>query len=186
MLNALRHQRKNHARDEAAVTGLSECSTPCGINGKTTKRPEVALYCIFDVLNALRHQRKNHRQHNATCRLGRVVLNALRHQRKNHAPDQENPRTKYGCSTPCGINGKTTGVAHSLAKYISMCSTPCGINGKTTQLVRHCRCCVRWCSTPCGINGKTTGLLFNAWIDPFRAQRLAASTEKPPYRLDKL
>ena len=62
VLNALRHQRKNH----------QGCT--CRIDRHSTR-----------VLNALRHQRKNHID-NAN-QLGFVdvdVLNALRHQRKNH------------------------------------------------------------------------------------------------------
>ena len=84
VLNALRHQRKNH----------QGCT--CRIDRHSTR-----------VLNALRHQRKNHQVNHgkplASLRAqrlaastekpldrtrnvgyGRLVLNALRHQRKNH------------------------------------------------------------------------------------------------------
>ena len=83
VLNALRHQRKNHWIILPLSHSYSPCSTPCGINGKTTiAAPKSSV--VDNVLNALRHQRKNHS-------LGSLA-NSL----------------ESLCSTPCGINGKTT------------------------------------------------------------------------------
>ena len=62
-----------------------------------------------------------------------------------------------------------------------MCSTPCGINGKTTIGGSSGDQESPECSTPCGINGKTTRLsTVTKFERRLSAQRLAASTEKPP------
>ncbi len=37
VLNALRHQRKNHPLGRNPIHSVPTCSTPCGINGKTTR-----------------------------------------------------------------------------------------------------------------------------------------------------
>ena len=84
------------------------------------------------------------------------------------------------CSTPCGINGKTTGQNRNKIESACRCSTPCGINGKTTNDPANARKHDdKKCSTPCGINGKTTPDSRSSMNVLPRAQRLAASTEKP-------
>ncbi len=108
VLNALRHQRKNHLSIARIISSRSLCSTPCGINGKTTR---------FD------------RSTDQKCDF---VLNALRHQRKNHREKQIAENKTFMCSTPCGINGKTTKMPAVHTAWGRLCSTPCGINGKTT------------------------------------------------------
>ena len=60
VLNAFRHQRKEHL--------------PASFAGHTTA----------PVLNAFRHQRKEHKRHEARHGVAVIVLNAFRHQRKEH------------------------------------------------------------------------------------------------------
>ncbi len=211
-----------------AVHRTISCSTPCGINGKTTfRRSRKILIASGAQRLAASTEKPQAKLEKLILRL--TVLNALRHQRKNHAstdsfsPEQlgaqrlaastEKPRSSIHrrgrirmCSTPCGINGKTTGKAGSLPRASWKCSTPCGINGKTTygddqrrglwlyvlNALRHQRKnhgntnygfdLSYECSTPCGINGKTTHGQTRLQQAPWRAQRLAASTEKPPLR----
>ncbi len=131
VLNALRHQRKNHLRfskPEAPRRGAQRlaASTEKPLTPKSTSIMRV------HVLNALRRQRKNHFRRSGRVGVTHRVLNALRHQRKNH---------------------------HVRAMVCMPLS---------------------WCSTPCGINGKTTSPRSNSHRRIQRAQRLAASTEKPP------
>ncbi len=111
VLNALRHQRKNHLRSlrltshrtrlcaqrlaastekphysgNSASSVSVKCSTPCGINGKTTRSNASSPTC-----NA--------------C--------AQRLAASTEKPQTTTARktTFAECSTPCGINGKTTAV----------------------------------------------------------------------------
>ena len=134
VLNALRHQRKNHSMQ---VRWPFEPQLGAQRLAASTEKPRpvrVGNDRITGVLNALRHQRKNHRvgvsargsrqrdssaqrlaastekPRNFCCRqfVGSDVLNALRHQRKNHSWATKKTCLSVLCSTPCGINGKTT------------------------------------------------------------------------------
>ncbi len=158
MLNALRHQRKNHS---LAINAPAPNSSSAQRLAASTEKPPIPfarLGLVQDrakrlaastekprksgkkddskvqvVLNALRHQRKNHSLSRRDCIPIRFVLNALRHQRKNHTVTIPRMRiSSRGCSTPCGINGKTTRGEGLDSSILVACSTPCGINGKTT------------------------------------------------------
>ncbi len=179
VLNALRHQRKNHLAIACSLLAAFRCSTPCGINGKTTRAANRFLMRLKRVLNALRHQRKNHWTRARYVLPRRRVLNALRHQRKNHSNGIDFRSPSNVCSTPCGINGKTTREDDGQGDREKV------LNALRHQRKNHDRSSNEgWvsimCSTPCGINGKTTfcGAVFLVVL-LFSAQRLAASTEKP-------
>ena len=108
VLNAFRHQRKEHAAWFSTVVPIQTCSTPFGINGRNT-RPRRAHGRGRHVLNAFRHQRKEHwcKVYNAQSANG-FVLNAFRHQRKEHGLANVLNTVTYKCSTPFGINGRNT------------------------------------------------------------------------------
>ncbi len=182
MLNALRHQRKNHKATIITGPPFSLCSTPCGINGKTTplRFPKtVRSYCAQ--------------------RLAASTEKPLAAKIRPVFVDVK-------CSTPCGINGKTTFALGCINGANELCSTPCGINGKTTgnqlskgrlvnlvlNALRHQRKtthCVSDLSvrTCCVLNAlrhqRKNHRRPSAVSDhPESAQRLAASTEKPQAR----
>ena len=71
---------------------ISRCSTPFGINERTT-RAIVSRSDSGRVLNAFRHQRTNHRPGRAGPCDRFEVLNAFRHQRTNHQPSIADVRT---------------------------------------------------------------------------------------------
>ena len=83
VLNALRHQRKNHKEFAAGVKIIYECSTPCGINGKTTLRL-ASQSTANSGAQRLAASTEKPPQHTPKTANLRTVLNALRHQRKNH------------------------------------------------------------------------------------------------------
>jgi len=108
VLNAFRHQRKNHEQVKRLTQQVNQCSTPFGINERTT------LHRPPDrdnppVLNAFRHQRKNHDSTRQKKAYLQRVLNAFRHQRKNHKLVEIERNRRDRCSTPFGINERTTG-----------------------------------------------------------------------------
>ena len=83
VLNAFRHQRTNHQEIYKIWRAQRECSTPFGINERTTVGgSDVAD--VHQVLNAFRHQRTNHIPPPSTSPTICCVLNAFRHQRTNH------------------------------------------------------------------------------------------------------
>jgi len=108
VLNAFRHQRKNHETEHeraakarsaqrlSASTKEPLATAPIEVSGlagaqrlsASTKEPPYSscrLWREWSVLNAFRHQRKNHGPVNAKGCAAQLVLNAFRHQRKNHA-----------------------------------------------------------------------------------------------------
>ena len=109
VLNAFRHQRKNHSGSMPAEDRR-------------------------DVLNAFRHQRKNHEHRGVSVAIDAIaVLNAFRHQRKNHSiVDVGVGNAPWLCSTPFGIRGRITSQCVALADAVAMCSTPFGIRGRIT------------------------------------------------------
>ncbi len=107
VLNAFRHQRKEHVLRGRNGAGKSQCSTPFGINGRNTARSRRHVGGVV-VLNAFRHQRKEHVFGHQNGRLREVVLNAFRHQRKEHDGGRLPPFSGAVCSTPFGINGRNT------------------------------------------------------------------------------
>ena len=94
VLNAFRHQRRNHF------------SAPAGI-GRTVI-----------VLNAFRHQRRNHSGSRVQRSWYTIVLNAFRHQRRNHKDNVGvTPPINIQCSTPFGINEGITEFGPSQASF---------------------------------------------------------------------
>jgi len=179
------------------------CSTPFGINERTTARARPPSSSA-DVLNAFRHQRKNHLIREAVFAQRAVVLNAFRHQRKNHQTLRGYFRGLSMCSTPFGINERTTIEAGRRCPSLEVCSTPFGINERTTTAMETWKLSACWCSTPFGINERTTqprrhgagerDQVLNAFRHQrknhlggvqqhgkrwFGAQRLSASTKEP-------
>ena len=132
VLNALRHQRKNHRSSLVPSPCVRTCSTPCGINGRTTS--------------------STHSQSPQPCCAQRLAASTEEPRCRGHHPQQG----MYACSTPCGINGRTTTYSYTAGTLVSKCSTPCGINGRTTARSGVFLIFLSPCSTPCGINGRTT------------------------------
>ncbi len=156
VLNAFRHQRKDHRRMRARSSRACWCSTPFGIRGRITRR-------VHDqgrrhpVLNAFRHQRKDHRQDRAGRDVYEDVLNAFRHQRKDHVIGNALTSSGQVCSTPFGIRGRITHphldreqhrfagaqrlsaseegshVCLIASAFSGLCSTPFGIRGRITS-----------------------------------------------------
>ncbi len=163
MLNALRHQRKNHIVPVSVRPASSGCSTPCGINGKTTnpKRKK----CIFGFLCS------------TPC-----GINGKTTRSRSELACKESRAQRLAASTekplvagPCGrcLASCAQRLAASTEKpqcdgindhVVLKCSTPCGINGKTTHMVTRLGSSCFQCSTPCGINGKTTALASNNFL----------------------
>ncbi len=110
VLNALRHQRKNHMKDRYSVRFPASVLNALRHQRKNHVVDENGNPLEVYVLNALRHQRKNHAAERVGFDVGEDVLNALRHQRKNHWRTVLETACSILCSTPCGINGKTTAV----------------------------------------------------------------------------
>ncbi len=106
VLNALRHQRKNHRR---RVTSARRClcSTPYGIKGRITS---------------------------ADARSRRSVLNALRHQRKNHAAVQPVPRSSGLRAQRLTASTEESPSPICSIRQLARCSTPYGIKGRITAL----------------------------------------------------
>jgi len=152
VLNAFRHQRKGHLRFRGIVELHAECSTPFGINGRDTIKPQSRL-C-------------NH----PMCSTPFGI----------NGRDTRIPGANTGgvmlCSTPFGINGRDTGLsacgwcgggcAQRLSASTEGTRGPIESNGD----------CHR-CSTPFGINGRDTSGLRTSATGSRRAQRLSASTE---------
>ncbi len=108
VLNALRHQRKNHACAVAADLTNAWCSTPYGIKGRITRVRRAPWIADLNVLNALRHQRKNHAASNHRQPAHRCAQRLT-------ASKEESPRRRRArrvqacvCSTPYGIKGRIT------------------------------------------------------------------------------
>ena len=84
VLNAFRHHRKTHWRQE------------------------IADKAHIPVLNAFRHHRKTHDSRRAHNRCLDRVLNAFRHHRKTHLGQRGCVHSSSMCSTPFGIIGRLT------------------------------------------------------------------------------
>ena len=133
------------------------------------------------VLNAFRHQRTNDGQRGAepiATGKGAQRLSASTNERPPRRPRIRDGSwscsTPFGinerttpqhvgsvvrdimCSTPFGINERTTGAASLAMKPSSMCSTPFGINERTTSEASPNDSPTFGCSTPFGINERTT------------------------------
>ncbi len=133
VLNAFRHQRKDHSQDVAAPLLGTACSTPFGIRGRITRPEPLVGYRQSCVLNAFRHQRKDHLRLVEQCHTSIPVLNAFRHQRKDHKRFVLLDPKSEQCSTPFGIRGRITGLPRQGARHHGVCSTPFGIRGRITR-----------------------------------------------------
>ncbi len=131
----MRHQRKNH---HGAMTN-TEFSVCAQRLAASTEKPQPAL-SLSD--------RSSSGAQRLAASTEKPPVDKMLERRKT-----------MKCSTPCGINGKTTNIPSSTSCAYSRCSTPCGINGKTTRISDASRHNGSGCSTPCGINGKTTSVL---------------------------
>ncbi len=163
MLNALRHQRKNHLQCVSRFHGIAECaqrltaskeesrvdhrfefvlvrlcSTPYGIKGRITDACYVRCLRV-SVLNALRHQRKNHSTRSDFSNAQAVVLNALRHQRKNHAANWPQRRMSIDVLNALRHQRKNHVCSTVLSELEWMCSTPYGIKGRITGMLERLR-----------------------------------------------
>ena len=99
MLNAFRHQRRNHKDNKLMANTIIKCSTPFGINEGITEGVSGLGARRGRVLNAFRHQRRDHRFIKITPSVFYHVLNAFRHQRRDH-------ETRFGKELPpdCVLN----------------------------------------------------------------------------------
>ncbi len=95
-------------RRHTSVSMWAKCSTPCGITGRSTPSDRRRA-APLRVLNALRHHREEHSTCSSACspRLWRA-------QRLAASPGGARgagvavPLDQGGCSTPCGITGRST------------------------------------------------------------------------------
>ena len=180
VLNAFRHQGKNHLRASARRTPAPAagaqrlsasrqesrsfeviqgappmCSTPFGIKARITWAECRGVGGRGRVLNAFRHQGKNHGDVTLQRRASARVLNAFRHQGKNHGAHGQEPEAVGLCSTPFGIKARIT-------------------QGRTTA----CRCsCVLNAFRHQGKNHTCAKSLTKRSIS---AQRLSASRQESP------
>ena len=83
VLNAFRHQRKEH--------------NPVPLNGWPPSRAQRLSASTEGTLGRRHEQDRRFR-----------VLNAFRHQRKEHGTIDVDPQPAIMCSTPFGINGRNT------------------------------------------------------------------------------
>ena len=199
----MRHQRKNHLRKHVKGTTAKECSTPCGINGKTTKRIERRFWKRPNGAQRLAASTEKPPTRLAGKSAPQVVLNALRHQRKNHEPKSIASVSWPLCSTPCGINGKTTGQGYERLRVLpavlnalrhqrknhrvavlDLEQTSDVLNALRHQRKNHMLSVYEFIHFTCVLNAlrhqRKNHLRFSKPEAPRRgAQRLAASTEKP-------
>ncbi len=153
MLNAFRHQRRNHPTVVLISAMLLWCSTPFGINEGITR------YTVYVFLYDRGAQR----------------LSASTKESPLHSRNSALNHTQ--CSTPFGINEGITDEARRWYGSEFSCSTPFGINEGITLHSRSS--CVNHiqCSTPFGINEGITGtrprqaILPQAVLNAFRHQR---------------
>ena len=153
VLNAFRHQRKEHAGSVVST----------------------ARFC--SVLNAFRHQRKEHTIVPYLL-LARVCAQRLSASTEGTRPSCCRwPPPAGECSTPFGINGRNTDrvVVHLRSPLLVL-------NAFRHQRKEHGRIGEGMtrplmCSTPFGINGRNTAALNAGALSGRSAQRLSASTE---------
>jgi len=85
VLNAFRHQRKEHALDDLQKDILKKvCSTPFGINGRNTVRRGADVIVARACSTPFGINGRNTGGPGADAVGGQGVLNAFRHQRKEH------------------------------------------------------------------------------------------------------
>ncbi len=107
VLNAFRHQRKNHLRLGIIRVRKLLCSTPFGINERITCQRQTVETCPACAQRLSASTKES--PPSPVCRLViHVVLNAFRHQRKNHFSPTRQGTTDVRCSTPFGINERIT------------------------------------------------------------------------------
>ena len=154
MLNAFRHQRKEHGSFPHVLVGPVGCSTPFGINGRNT-RPLALQDPPAEVLNAFRHQRKEHGRVAAAGPRPRRVLNAFRHQRKEHGSCRRPSPVPAACAQR--LSASTEGTRSDWRRNDKASHV---LNAFRHQRKEHGRAdagTVRQkCSTPFGINGRNT------------------------------
>ncbi len=182
VLNAFRHQRRNHHTIGSIAARTIQCSTPFGINeGITT----TGLTSIAWGVCAQRLSASTKESPFSVGLVGAVaeVLNAFRHQRRNHPSGHRCSAADLECSTPFGINEGITrpqwrcSVSSWCAQRLSastkespavhhphewparQCSTPFGINEGITRSQSSLQAACFQCSTPFGINEGITQLL---------------------------
>jgi len=132
VLNAFRHQRKNHTRSNTTSRRTKKCSTPFGINERTTPSAVVDRRDIQSCSTPFGINERTTSRHSEPSSPV-AVLNAFRHQRKNHFLPPRKCLQSETCSTPFGINERTTRTQTSQMLSSCLCSTPFGINERTTQ-----------------------------------------------------
>jgi len=111
VLNAFRHQRKNHGGGLGGCAVDGQCSTPFGINERTTWTSD------------------------------NITLNGYSAQRlsastKEPRTTSRSTEVSEMCSTPFGINERTTERRVGQDLGVDQCSTPFGINERTTNHLR--------------------------------------------------
>jgi len=156
VLNALRHQRKEHARTARCVPPEDQGAQRLTASTEGTRATLGITVTRNSVLNALRHQRKEHCCSPLSASRSIRVLNALRHQRKEH-----------GCRSILQFLGEfvLNALRHQRKEH--------SVAGAGVALVLMC-------STPYGINGRNTASNRSAVPQSRSAQRLTASTEGTP------
>jgi len=178
VLNAFRHQRKNHAASKADVSPVANCAQRLSASTKEPLPESPGTGTAGDVLNAFRHQRKNHFN-------GIYVANFLVGAQRLSASTKEPRRalivwpTSGACSTPFGINERTTPVFRNWF-HRKLCAQRLSASTKEPQYIsfqdffgtkvlnafrhqrkNHLQRIADWhyllkCSTPFGINERTT------------------------------
>ena len=199
MLNAFRHQRTNHDRlavvseyrssaqrlsastneplglPRQARRRLHECSTPFGINERTTwqatcRKPSAAC---AQRLSASTNEPRRRLHHARLIRRCAQRLSASTNEPRTVAAADRRLRL---CSTPFGINERTTCIA------LSNDRSPLDVlNAFRHQRTNHtigvdCAMMASECSTPFGINERTTlgspcSSPYCAVLNAFRHQR---------------
>ena len=130
VLNAFRHQRKEHPRSEPRRQARMLCSTPFGINGRNTPSESATT-------------------------LKSWCAQRLSASTEGTPGDGDGKDVANGCSTPFGINGRNTSVIASLCRLFDVLNA---FRHQRKEHLRHRRaiCQVWMCSTPFGINGRNT------------------------------
>ncbi len=159
--------RSTYTPPKNAACNGGLCSTPCGITGRSTERNQRAGGDLKNVLNALRHHREEH------CARPSPAATPRRAQRLAASPGgarrtDRRPAVVVRCSTPCGITGRSTAEADRQGEE----------GAGVLNALRHHREEHRgalplmrvtgWCSTPCGITGRSTRARFRAHADRAR------------------
>ena len=184
VLNAFRHQGKNHVEARCGPTCSAKCSTPFGIKARITRKDawfdlhhDVTCSTPFGIKARITSQRVPGRRPGRRCaqrlsasrqesrrrdrdrdRWQEVVLNAFRHQGKNH-PAWTTSGIQISRAQRLSASRQESRERQQLARAGSreLCSTPFGIKARITSAsFAAISTCSPKCSTPFGIKARIT------------------------------